>query len=89
MPADSPRITIQRLAFLNMQTKVTLTDIIRNILTTQQELSVKDILTKVQETIAGEQLTIQADYRKVYRHLRTCATKTARGQFSLTETSAS
>lgn len=71
-----------------LDTKVTLTDLIRNILNTEKELSVKDILTKVQETIEGKQLTIQADYRKVYRHLRTCATKTARGQFTLTETPA-
>jgi predicted phage-related endonuclease len=69
-----------------MENKVTLTDMIRNILETEHESSVKDILVKIQNTIEETQLSMKVDYRKVYRHLRTCATKTARGQFTLRET---
>ncbi len=50
--------------------KTTLARIVRDIRETEGNLSIKDLLAKIQKTIEERNLPVSINYRKVYRAVR-------------------
>lgn len=66
-------------------TRITLASLVRNSLLRKQgtEVTVKDVLKDVEEQTQGLNLSVNINYRSVYQQLKSQATKTNRGTFTL------